>query len=196
MTMTDLDSLTESADTGPECACGCGEFLPAGSNRQFKRGHKTAPAGDTGHVERPLRITIDEAAAGTPDDPEPPDQADSKPVIRITKRIRDDIEGKLAMIFGFLSMSIMVKDPICGNALQANADAIVPKLVPMICKSPDLVKWFTKGGGYMAWFELAMVCWPVIQVVISHHLTHSIGNPEQNGQAVPNATVTYDRYAA
>ena len=98
------------------------------------------------------------------------------------------------MIFGFLSMSIMVKDPICGMALQQNADAIVPKLVPMICKSPELVKWFTKGGGYMAWFELAMVCWPVIQVVISHHLTHSIGH--ENGQAVPNATVTYDQYQA
>jgi hypothetical protein len=100
------------------------------------------------------------------------------------------------MIYGFMATSIMVKDPICGSALIDNTEKIVPKLVPFICKSPDLVKWFTKGGGYMAWFELAMVCWPVIQVVISHHLTHSIGDPSHNGQGVPNATVTYDQYRA
>ena len=25
---------------GPECKCGCGEYLPIGSNREYKRGHK------------------------------------------------------------------------------------------------------------------------------------------------------------
>lgn len=194
--MTDLDALAaDTGEAGPECACGCGETLPVGSKREYKRGHRANSSEAREHVERPLRMSLGEAAEDTPDDPEPPDQERPNPPIRITKRIRDDIEGKLGMIYGFMAMSIMVKDPICGAALEQNAERIIPKLVPFICKSPELVKWFTKGGGYMAWFELAMVCWPVIQVVISHHLTHSIGVPEQNGQ-VPNASVTYEQYRA
>jgi hypothetical protein len=199
MTMTDLEALSATVeDVGPECQCGCGEFLPAGSTRQFKRGHRANVEGYEGdRPQRPTRISLDEAALLTENDPSPPDQADSKPVIRITKRVRDDIEGKLGMIYGFVAMTLSAKDPICGTALADNAEAIVPKLVPFICKSPELVKWFTKGGGYMAWFELLMVLWPVMQVVIAHHLTHSIGRPEQNGRT-PNATtaVSFDQYHA
>lgn len=199
MTVTDLEALEAdtnaiSEEHGPPCQDGCGEYLPIGSTRKYKRGH--APV-DGERPERPSKLSLDEAALLTPNDGDPPDQADSKPVIRITKRIRDDIEGKLGMIYGFMAMTLSAKDPICGQALADNAEAIVPKLVPFICKSPELVKWFTKGGGYMAWFELAMVCWPVIQVVIAHHLTHSIGRAEQNGRAPnPTTAVSFDQYRA
>ena len=196
--MTDLEAL--SADTeehGPECQDGCGEYLPVGSTRKYKRGHAPIdgePRAD--RPERPPKLSLDEAALLTENDADPPDQEPTKPVIRITKRIRDDIEGKLGMIYGFIAMTISTKDPICGGALADNAETIVPKLVPFICKSPELVKWFTKGGGYMAWFELMMVCWPVIQVAISHHLTHSIG-VAQNGRAPnPTVSVSYDQYHA
>jgi hypothetical protein len=215
MTMTDLDALDtdtpernsqdewlDESEHGPECACGCGEYLPVGSTRAYKRGHK-----DGSHTRRtensparPLLKNLDEAALLTPDDPRPADE-DDKPLkpqpIRITKKLQADIEAKLMMMFGFMSVGISAKDPVCGGALSDNIDKIVPKMVPIICKSPELVKWFTKGSGYMVWFDLAMVCWPVIQVAIAHHLTHSIGQPSQNGHGPnPTQTVSFDQYTA
>jgi hypothetical protein len=122
--------------------------------------------------------SFDDAARDTPNDADPADMDPARPpVIRITKRIRDDIEGKLGMMYGFMAMGIEMRDPICGAALTSNADTICAKMVPIICKSPELVKWFTKSGGYMVWFELVMVFMPVIQVMVQHHITHSIGTP-------------------
>jgi hypothetical protein len=202
----DLDALAASTpETGPICACGCGETLPAGSTRNYKRGHKTQQA--TPRVTPPTStvtsdtqpdtdpFTLDDAARDTPNDPDPADwQEPTRPTIRITKAIREDIAGKLGMIFGFMSMGISIKDPICGHAISDNAEHIVPKMVPIVCKSPDMVRWFTsKNAGYIVWFELMMVCWPVLQVVISHHVTHTIGKPQGSGPTgqtvIPNPLV-------
>jgi hypothetical protein len=197
---TDLDALGASTPetstlTGPECACGCGETLPPGSSRQYKRGHKTSPADPDFFAPDDIRgITLDDAAADTPNDPDPADFKETKIHVRITKAVREDISGKLGMMFGFMSMGLSVRDPICGGAIGDNADTIIPKLVPIICKSPDMVRWFTsKNSGYLIWFELIMVLWPVMQVVIAHHVTHSIGKPRGAGPdgrtIIPNAQV-------
>lgn len=196
--------------TGPECQCGCGEFLPYNSTRRYKRGHK--PYDENNRGGRPANsgptlaevsdpdtnwLTLVDAASETPNDPEPAGQEDNrKPTIRVTKRIRDDIEGKVAMMLMMTSMLLQTKDPICGKALEDNGPNIAQKFVPIICKSPELVRWFTKGGNYTAWLDLCMALWPVLTVVFSHHVSHSVGLPKgvpNNGngpqlRAVPNAS--------
>lgn len=187
----DLDALSASApEVGQECLCGCGEmFNPGNTNRQYKRGHKTQPRDTPGRVIPPETddpyhdaISLEDAARDTPNDPDPADWKETKISVRVTKAIREDIQGKLGMIFGFMAMGISMRDPFCGGAIGDNADTIIPKLVPIICKSPDMVRWFTsKSSGYIVWFELMMVCWPVIQVIVAHHVTHSIGKPKGSG---------------
>jgi hypothetical protein len=143
-------------------------------------------------------ITLDEAAKNTPDDPDPADWKEQKISVRITKAVKDDIAGKLGMLFGFMTVGLSMKDPICAKAVGDNAEHIIPKLVPIICKSPDMVRWFTsKNSGYIVYFELMMVCWPVIQVFIGHHVTHSIGPAKgagPDGTVMPNAQLP--RYRA
>lgn len=198
----DLGALADAGTLGaaPICKCGCGEPLPEGSKRQFKRGHKSA-------ADRAPTITspaspvpgpsYGEVAGMVEDDPAPADMAEDAPkipTIRITKRVKDDIEGKLAMIYGMLTLTVQLKDDVCGSALEANSEQICAKMVPIICKSPALVRWFTAGSGYMVWFELVMVFWPVLTVVAQHHITHSVGEPtshdgrDVNGR-VPNQSV-------
>lgn len=189
----DLDALSQSAPAPQTpCACGCGQFLPPGSVRQYKRGHKERPPAirrepiaDPGEpLGEPW--SLEQARDSVPDDPDSPSLSlDERgnaeaPPIRITKRVRDDIEGKLGMMYGFITLGIQMRDPICGSALEQNADSIVAKMVPIICKSPELVKWFTKGGGYMLWMELVMCFMPVLKVVAQHHLFHTIGEPRAN----------------
>jgi hypothetical protein len=98
------------------------------------------------------------------------------------------------MMIMMTSMLLSTKDPVCGQALEDNGKNIAAKFVPVICKSPELVRWFTKGGNYTAWLDLCMALWPVLTVAFSHHVSHTVkvpNNQSPNGQgprlhAVPN----------
>lgn len=204
----------DRAITGPECQCGCGEFLPYGSTRKYKKLHRQRVDPNYGgnYGGRPSNagpaiadvadpesnwLTLTDAATDTPNDPEPAGLEDNhKPVVRVTKRIRDDIEGKVAMIIMMTSMLLQTKDPICGQALENNGPNIAAKFVPIICKSPELVRWFTKGGNYTAWLDLCMALWPVLTVAFSHHVSHSIATPNTgaNGQGPPLHAVPNEAY--
>jgi hypothetical protein len=194
MTALDLDRLsTDDGELfGPECQCGCGEFLPYGSTRSFKRGHKDNPRAAQPRVADVLDpdsnwLTLSDVATNTPNDPDPPEAKESKVQIRVTKRVRDDIEGKVGMMLAMTAMLLSTKDEICADALSDNGDKIAAKFVPIICKSPELVRWFTKGGNYTAWLDLVMALFPVFQVVMAHHITHSVGGENQAGK--PNLSV-------
>jgi hypothetical protein len=192
---------------GPLCECGCGEHLPVGSTRNFKRGHKTrlellgspkppVPEEDNGWtVVNPLGPEIpqayrDAAAEAGPGDPSPAysEAKQDKPRIHVTPRIRKDIEGKLAFWLSLPAQALMPLDPICYGAMAENAGDIAVALTPIICQSPEIVEWLTKSGNFKLWADLAMACWPVLQVMIAHHVMKTIGDkkvtgPSQNGHA-------------
>ena len=208
MTMTLPGVLQDGALTGPECQCGCGEYLPPGSTRQYKKRHSPKYRSEYGnyqgsnnggrpHTSGPTLaevadpdsdwLTLADAASSTPNDPDPPEAHEQRPHIRVTKRVRDDIEGKVAMMVMMSAMLLSTKDAICGKALEDNGPNIAAKFVPIICKSPELVRWFTKGGNYTAWLDLVMALWPVLTVAFSHHVSHSVTDDgKANLSVVPN----------
>lgn len=177
-----------------QCACGCGQELAPGSKWTYKRGHKSNPPkpaepSDFSGFENTTYeqvdsepMSLDDAALNTPDDPEPADEPEESeravPIVRITKRVKDDIEGKVGLLLGMLVMPIALRDPVCGGALSDNAENIASKMVPLVCKSPELVQWFTKRGNFVLWLDLFMAFMPVFQTVAQHHLM----NPNK-GQA-------------
>ncbi len=184
-------------ETGPVCGCGCGESLPVGSTRQFKRGHKDRVANpETAFAEVPIEadpgwdvppLSIEDAAAQTPDDPEPKDVAGErvKSTMRITPSIRRDVEGKLAFAMGLGGQFWIMADPMCGSVFVDNADNIAKKLTPIICQSPDVVKWLTKSSSFILYVDLFMAFWPVLQMMFAHHVAKSITAESANGQAAP-----------
>ena len=176
---------SESAENRKQCACGCGEYLPPGSKRMYKRNHKNregqADAWDSVSPE------LEYAADGTPLDPAPSNEPPRR--IRVTKRMRDDIAGKLGMVFFAIGTAWSMRDPICGEATLENAENMGAKAVPIILKSPELTRWFLKGGGYMEWFDFLMACLPVAQIVAQHHLFHNIESGPR-----PNPVVEMDAY--
>jgi len=200
------------------CQCGCGQELPENSTRQYKRGHKAkldkidsyiAPdasidadytyldEGETGPEVPPL--SIEDVAALVPDDPEPSDRPETKPpkeetVVKITAAVRRDVEGKIAFVFGMSGQLWAMADPVCGNAFLSNSPEIAKKLTPIICQSPDVVKWLTKSSNFILWIDLFMAMWPVAQMIFMHHIAKTIADDiaSQNGQAQhvpPNAYV-------
>lgn len=186
------------------CECGCGESLRPGAVRPYKNGHnpnsrhKNSPKVDrepvgetpdlteqqpTAHRLSRERIDIDYAAGVTPDDPDPghyqpPDPATKTPVDAKTQA---DVRAKVMFWFEIFLMPVQALDPYCGKAFQDNLPNITKKLTPVLCQSPEVVKWFTKSGNFAMWADLAMACWPVIQMIIAHHIAKTIGK-EQRGQ--------------
>lgn len=123
-------------------------------------------------------------ADSLPDDPSPDQEAREQSQgaqiitptgqIVVTKQVANDIQGKLAFLLSMPSAMLMPLDPICFGALQDRIPAMSASLTPLICQSPDMVKFFTKESGFILWLSFLATAWPVIQTVIAHHLTKSI----------------------
>lgn len=166
------------------CMCGCGELLPEGSTREFKRGHKqrldnpdsTDIHDETDAAFESAGLTIEDAAAATPDDPEPKDSKESKPKIsyRVTASVRRDVEGKLALGFGMLGETWSLIDPLCGQVLTAHGPDMAKKYTPILCQSPEVVRWMTRSGNFLMWIDALMATWPVIQMAVAHHVLHTV----------------------
>ena len=191
------------------CQCGCGELLPEGSTRQFKRGHKDrisnpeadagvfteTPLGEDGELPQPLFPSLEDLAGQVPDDPEPRDQPEFRvkaPAIKITAGVRRDVEGKLAFAFALSGQLWVMADPTCGAVFLNQTPDIAKKLTPIVCQSPDVVKWLTKSSNFVLYIDLFMACWPVIQIMVAHHITKSLAEQvsNANGQRVaPNEYV-------
>jgi hypothetical protein len=109
-----------------------------------------------------------------------------RPPGRITKAIRDDIEGKLGIMLEIPGRIWQARDPLCGGAFVAQAPAIREAAVDLILMSPDLIEWFTGvGGGFMLWLNLFVACQPVAVTIWAHHVAHTIELPE--GDQAPGA---------
>ena len=167
---SDLDDLDDEVDLD---LSGAGNALPV------------APPAD-----------LDEARARAGRDPEPrhlltgrqrgrrtKPPADDRPPIKITKAVQADITGKLAFWLSIPAEPWLRVDPYCGGAYAGQVDEIAVKMAPLICQSPDLVRWFSKSTTFIMWTELGIAVRPVVEAIIAHHVTKRIAL-DSNGDAV------------
>jgi hypothetical protein len=109
---------------------------------------------------------------------------------RITAAVRNDVEGKFGLMLEMGGRVFEARDPVCGGVFMAQVPAIRSSAVELILLSPDLVEWFTGvGGGFMLWFNLAAALWPVGLMAWAHHITHAVGQDQDQaaGPAVSYA---------
>jgi hypothetical protein len=129
-------------------------------------------------------------ASRTPKQPTEPD-------IKVTKAVRDDITGKLAFWLSIPAEPWLRVDPYCGQAYADQVDEIAVKMAPLICLSPDMVRWFAKSSTFIMWTELGIAVRPVVEAIIAHHVTKRIVL-DSNGEAVEVAGggVDFSAYSA
>jgi hypothetical protein len=96
----------------------------------------------------------------------------------VKRQVRDAVYMMITMTAGMASL----RDPVCGGAFLTQADAISDALVPIVCRNPGMLRWFTEGEGYLAWFALATAVGPAVGTVWSHHVTGSGHGAEQDTQ--------------
>ena len=121
-----------------------------------------------------------------------PKSAPKKPT-RITAAVRGDIDAKISFALEIPGRIWQARDPVCGTVFVEQRPEISGALTEIVCQSPDLVAWFAGGGGqFMLALNLMATLWPVVTVVMAHHVYHTVelGPPE------PAADQPYRQYAA
>lgn len=135
------------------------------------------------------------AANDVQPDPEPPESVRDSynmpgegVIFTVTKAVAMDVQGKLAFFLGMITSTWEMMDPTCGAVASARADLIAKKMTPLICRSPQLVEFFTaRGGGFMEWLDFGIAIWPVLETVYAHHLGKSRGQkPTVDATAPPD----------
>jgi hypothetical protein len=121
----------------------------------------------------------------------------AEPDIKVTRAVRDDITGKLAFWLSIPAEPWLRVDPYCGQAYADQVDEIALKMAPLVCLSPDMVRWFAKSSTFIMWTELGIAVRPVVEAIIAHHVTKRIVL-DSNGEAVEVAGggVDFSAYSA
>jgi len=109
--------------------------------------------------------------------------AADQPPVKITKAVQADITGKLAFWLSIPAEPWVRVDPYCGGAYVDQVDEIALKMAPLVCQSPDLVRWFSKSSTFIMWTELGIAVRPVVEAIIAHHVTKRI-MLDKNGEVV------------
>jgi hypothetical protein len=100
-----------------------------------------------------------------------------------TKAVQSQVADALTMMITLPAGIMAFRDPFCAGAVLENADNIVAKLVPIVCRNPAMLRWFTEGAGYMDFFALATAIAPVARTLWAHHVSHSVGQEEDEDGA-------------
>lgn len=128
---------------------------------------------------------------------QPRPKPDRPPPVKVTKAVEADITGKLAFWLSIPAEPWLRIDPYCGGAYAGQVNEIALKMAPLVCQSPDLVRWFSKSTTFILWTELGIAVRPVVEAIIAHHVTRRIVL-DQEGEAVevPGGGVDFSAYSA
>lgn len=142
---------------------------------------------------------LDESSDILPPDPpaarrtaKTPRKAPAKP----TKAVQTQVADALTMMITLPAGVLAFRDPICGSAILDQADEVVAKLVPIVCRNPAMLRWFTEGAGYLDFFALATALFPIARTIWAHHVTHSIGIELDEGESEDFSRYTAPGFAS
>lgn len=168
-------------------------------------------------VDAPLERESPSGSAPVPPlpvaDPEPPEPGEDEPpghirrdwqdapkraskprakLPRVTATVRSDIDAKISFALEIPGRIWQARDPVCGSVFIEQRPEIASALTEIVCQSPELIAFFAGGGGqFMLALNVMAALWPVVTVVMAHHVYHSIeAAPEAGDQP------DYQQYAA
>lgn len=122
-----------------------------------------------------------------PEDPKPSRKAPkfslpSSTPGKATPSEKRQVKDALSLLIKAPAGMISMRDPYCGGALAEQADPIVKALVPIICRNPAMLRWFTAANA--PWLDilgLVTAFAPVVTTFYGHHVKHTIGGEAPSG---------------
>lgn len=93
------------------------------------------------------------------------------------------VHDALTLVLTLPAGAWAMRDPHCGGIAMAQREATINALVPIICRNPTMLAWFTAGdGGWMDWAALIVALQPLASATWSHHV-RKIDPDEARGPA-------------
>lgn len=105
---------------------------------------------------------------------------------KVSKAETDQVRDALTVLYTPAAWGVRLKDPHCGGALLEQRDDIIKAMVPIVCRNPAMLAFFTAANApWMDYLALASALGPLAKTVWSHHVTHTIGHDDDTQGEVP-----------
>ena len=115
------------------------------------------------------------AHAGKQRRPRQPSAGASPRPGRVTAGIRADIQAKISFALMIPGSIWQARDPLCGSVFLGQVEPTAEAFTDIVCDSADLIAFFTgPGGTFMKALKVGAALMPVAQVVMAHHVYHTI----------------------
>jgi hypothetical protein len=101
---------------------------------------------------------------------------------RVSAAVRRQVADSLQVMIVFPATAWAMRDPICGGKMLEQAEASAKALAPIICRNPQMLAWFTNGGGLMDFLAVGSALSPVATTFWGHHISHTIGHDHEGEQ--------------
>lgn len=119
-------------------------------------------------------------------------RAAAAPAAAATKADRDQVRDALTMLYTLPAWGLQLRDQHCGGALMEQRDAIIKSLVPIVCRNPAMLAFFTSANApWMDYLALGQALAPVAKTIWSHHVTHTVGDADGMPGEVPVDLTAY-----
>ena len=131
-----------------------------------------------------------------PPDPKPGKRRARAPrpaaALKATAAQKRQVEDALVLMQTLLGGGLALRDPICGGAITTSAEQVARSAVPIICRNPTWLAWFTGGTGFLDVVGLLIALRVPVATAWGHHVSHTIGHSHE-GEAEP---VDYSAFTA
>lgn len=135
---------------------------------------------------RELLDEDDELEEDLPKDPKPARKKSRLRVpegtVRATPAEKRQVKDALTLLIKMPASVIAIRDPVCGGAARDAADDTIKAMVPLVCRNPTMLRWFTSANApWLDYLALGSALAPVVTTVWGHHVTHTLGHDDDQG---------------
>ena len=96
-----------------------------------------------------------------------------------TKSEQNQVRDAVSLLFTVPAWGLQMRDAHCGGVLMAQRQEIIDAFVPIICRNPAMLAFFTAvDAPWMAYLALFKALAPVAQAIWGHHVTHTVGDDQ------------------
>lgn len=108
---------------------------------------------------------------------------------KITAGMKRQVTDSVKLLLLVPAGTWAIRDEHCGTIALSIVDEVTDAAVPIICRNPKMIEFFTEGTAWLEWLRLATALAPLGRAVWSHHIVGTVADPEDE-------VMDYAQYAA
>lgn len=100
---------------------------------------------------------------------------------KVTAAVRKDARETLEALVDLPVTLWARRDPVCAGVAAEQQDAIVDAFLAMVVKRPAWLAALTDLGSSGDWIRMVKALYPLVMVVMAHHVTRTVQDEEGQG---------------